>query len=419
MKTKNEIIQRNIHIAFAVLFLGTALHGGFAKYQQTLHDSFWANQSIKEFDDRGRLPSSLMDFNPDSIEIYRDYFNFDSFQKYLSYDLELVVQTNQKEAESQLRAKELFQRSLKDSLSSSDIDIMNLVEGNLISDVVQRVMESLDDKVIYQVDLNFSPRVTSEFSFKKELASNDLLVWYQGNTLLQDLKKTKRPLHEVVADTSTPQTINTYQYKGGQISLWFSKAHKKGFIRFRRYCSSTELAQTDPFVDQESFRLSLIHFKKLETKDGEASHRDSFITIDIYKDFHIEKTKPRLNRMEVHFGKLLPPVFHEFNLIERPYAYQDQVIETSELNLHGVVKHHGKSHIFVTKLEKLVFNFQKGEFSDQSKLKTTIKSNYIEGSQKGVLQHKIHRKLIHENAIKLIDSFDLGEIHKTFKGGRI
>lgn len=394
-----------------------------------------------------RSPSALLDFDPDSLEIYRDYFSYPTYQKYLSYDLSLNFRTNKDEP----YVKEVLQESLRETIRTSliqkktetaeegveshDKGLVALIKGNLINNLVDNFVKTIKVyKIIngtFQIDLNFVPKVQKEFGYGPELASNELVNWSQKDSLFNELKKEDVPLHQKILETPVPSGSNTYQYKGGQITIWFKvmdlvptlhlpnpkKRGVKGFIRLRRYYRAPELANTDPFIEDKDFRLNMVHFKSLKKKNKNGVS-ENFVTADIYKEFDLENPVPKLDRVELHFGKVLPDNFHKNSLIGRLFAYKEKTIETSELNLYGVLKYHDKEYVFESQLNKLVFDFKSGEFSKKSKIKTVFKKSNLKGPQLGSAQLKVYNKLLEEHGLKLIESFKLGEIHSKFRGQR-
>lgn len=441
METINK--HKSFNLFFTGIWLLVASHISYNKYQQTQHQPYWAS---KEYDNRGRTPSAVLDFDPDSLEIYRDFFSYVTYQKYLTYDLSLNFRTDRDEE----HLKDKFNLSLRNSIrntliqktpkateegiESHDKGLVSLIKENLIQELTKNFLKTIKAyKIVngtFQIDLNFSPRINSELNFNEELSSNQLVNWSQTSRLTNEINEVEIPFHQKVFEMPVPATTETYQYKGGQITIWFktldttpqlhlpspSKRGVKGFIRLRRYFRAPDMANNEPHILDENFRLNMVHFKTLE-KRNRHDKNENFVTIDLYKEFDLENQTPRLDRVELHFGKVLPDNFHTTNLIGSLFAYKDNVIETSELNLHGALKYGDKDVLFVSKLEKLVFDFKTGEFSNNSKMKTIFRNSDLRGPHLGQAQHKVYNKLLHEYGLELIRSFHLGEIHSKF-GGR-
>lgn|GEM_PF-2074271 len=448
METKNK--NKSFNLTFAVLWLLVASHASYQKYQQTQHVSFWANQSENIQDGINRRPSAILDFDPDSLEVYRDFFSYETYQKYLTYDLSLNFRTNKNKELLDERLKEKLNLSLRNSIKTTliqkntatseegveahDKGLVSLIKENLIQELTKNFIKNIKaHKIVdgtFQIDLNFTPRMNPEFSFDEELSSNQLVNWTHTDRLAKKLKIKESLFHQKILETPVPASTETYQYKGGQITIWFrvldsdsqanspapNKERVKGFIRIRRYYRAPELANNEPYIVDDNFRLNMVHFKSLQ-KRNKHEKSENFVTIDLYKEFDLENQTPRLDRVELHFGKVLPDNFHTSSLIGKLHAYKDDVIETSELNLHGVLKYHDSEYIFVSQLEKLVFDFKTGQFSNKSKMKTVFKKSDLSGPHLGSAQHKVFNKLLHEHGLALIKSFHLGDIHSKF-GGR-
>lgn len=411
----------------------TAGHMGYLKYQEKQHISYWASQEAPPEQSPVRSPSALLDFDPDSLEVYRDFFDFESFQKYLDYKLSLKIYSNQPKEQDAVILKTL-KESINETLiqknaghktegiESHDKGLLSLIEGNLFTDLAYEFKKRLKKKGfpkgLYQINFNFTPHTHSEFTYNDQLGSNNLIDWSKKGSLVKSMNKLPKTFEEKIVFTPVPASSDSYQYKGGQITLWLDMdADPKGFIRVRRYFRASELANSDAHIQDETFRVNLVHFKSLNKKNKHGNS-ENFVTVDLYKKFEGENGKPELDRIELHFGKVLPQRFESKDLSRGLASYSNSVLETSELNIYGVLNYHSKEHIFMTKVEKLVFDFKSGEFSSKSKLKTSFKSEELKGTHLGSAQFKISQKLLDDYGIKLIESFKLGEIHSKFGGKR-
>lgn len=415
------------------------------EYNKTQHKGLWLTQ-LKIDDSRvNRSPSAVLDFDPDSLEIYRDFFSYPTYQKYLSYDLSLNFRTNKDEDYIREEMKKSLQETIRSSLieknkslSEEGIEdhekgLTSLIKGHLTQNIINNFVKTIKVYKIlngtFQIDFNFTPRVESQFSYNTELSSNEYINWSQRGKVKGLIESEEKALHEKILEAPVPFGNETYQYKGGQITLWFKvmdmapKLHLpnpkkrgiKGFIRLRRYFRAPQLANTEPFIEDKDFRLNMVHFKSLKQKNRN-DVKENFVTVDLYKEFDLENLKPRLDRVELHFGKVLPDNFHKNTLIGRIFSYNDKVIKTSEMNLHGVLKFNNKDYLFETRLDKLVYDFEEGEFSKKSKIRTYFKRSDLKGPRLGEAQHMISQKLLQQHGLELIKSFKLGEIHSKFKG---
>lgn len=448
--------DRQFFWLFSTVFVLSCAHISYVKIQQGRHRGHWAYQDQQRQKARGnntsqinREPSALLDFDPDSLEIYRDFFSYPTTQKYLTYDLSLnfrsdkdkpyVKKTLEKSLQETIRKSlmQVDQTTSDQGIESHDKGLLSLIKGNLVHELVANFVKTIKVYKIangtFQIDLNFIPRVEEEFGFSPELSTNELVDWSIKDSLLEELEKEDIPLHQKILETPVPSSSGTYQYKGGQITIWFKvmdmvpqlklpslipspkKRAIKGFIRLRRYYRAPELANTDPFIEDKDFRLNMVHFASLKKKNRYGVS-ENFVTADLYKEFDLENPRPTLDRVELHFGKVLPDNFHKNNLIGRLFAYKEKTIETSKLNIYGALKYHDKEYIFESHLSKLVFDFKTGEFSKKSKIQTTFKKSNLRGPQLGSAQHKVFNKLLHDNGLKLIESFNLGEVHSKFRG---
>ncbi len=415
------------------------------KIRQGQHKGLWATQLKIDKRENGRTPSALLDFDPDSLEIYRDFFSYPTYQKYLSYDLGLNFRSDKDNQYIKDTMRKTLHESIRTSLIEKDAELSEegieahdkglttLIKGHLIHNLIDNFVKTVKVYRIangtFQIDLNFTPRVQAQFGYDEELKSNEFINWSKKGTLKSLVESEEKPFHQKILETPVPFGDQTYQYKGGQVTLWFKvmdmvpqlqlpnpkKRAVKGFIRLRRYFRAPQLANNKPFIEDEDFRLNMVHFKSLKQKNR-IGVKENFVTVDLYKEVNLENPKPVLDRVELHFGKVLPDNFHKNSLIGRLFAYKDKVIKTSEMNLHGVLNFKGRDYLFETRLDKLVYDFKEGEFSKKSKMSTSFKKSDLRGPTLGEAQHIISQKLLRDYGLKLIDSFKLGEIHSKFRG---
>lgn len=428
LKSKNPYLT----YGFLAVWMFTAGHAILLKYLEGQHTAYWSTKETEAaLLTPNRSPSALLDFDPDSLEVYRDFFDFEDFQKYLDYRLSIKVFSDKPEEfkpKIDYSLKEAINQTLmqakgsnsREGIESHDKGLMSLIEGKLFSDLVFNFRRNLKNLKIekgrYQVNFNFLPRISPEFSYREEFSSNQLIDWSTKGSLVSQLNQNAPSFEEKIITSPVPSGSDVYQYKGGQISLWFDlKDSPKGFVRIRRYFRATELANSKAQIEDEQFRVNLVHFKSLN-KVNRNGLKENFITVDLYKKFESEGSKPELDRVELHFGKVLPEKFHNKDLARSLASYSSTVIETSELNIHGVLNFHDKEYMFVSKVEKLVFDFKTGEFSSKSKLNTIFQKSDLKGTHLGSAQFKVSQKLLDQYGIRLIESFKLGEIHSKFGG---
>ncbi len=397
-------------ISFSILWAATALHASYKGYQKTQFLGYWSKEKTQV----KRIPASQTDLSRDAINLYRDYFSYDEFHKYLSYEISLELLNNGHEEKLQEALEEsLIGKNTPQPYKSKGIErlqtgLKGLLKEELLPKLIINLSQKIKGEQPVQLNLDFTSKISPEFNFKRELASTTSVHWGEKGELTEKLSLTKSPLHFHVFETSLPAQTQYYQYHGGQVTLWYSPQEKKGFIRYRRFFRSPDLAKAKSFINEDEFRINLIHFKPLETKVPGAYKRGRFVTTDIYQSFSEEGMNPKLERAEIFFGKLLPTHYYEKNLATSLYGYNENVIQSDQLNLHGVLKHEGQDLMFTTEVEKLVYDFNKKEFTAQSKLRSELKGKE---SINGEIQQRIYYRLLKKNVIDLIQGIGLRQIY--------
>ncbi len=431
---------------FTFFWVFVACHAIFVEYRQTQVVGYWKDRLET---DRGRFPSSNEDFDQKAINLYRDFFSYDEFHKYLSFNISLHLEGTDDLTKEPHLSQIILDEALKESLMDQanqplkehgverlQAGIKGLISQELLptlaKTIAKKINEKLPEKVSkepFQVNLNFKPMVHAQFSFNEEYRQSDALIWDDGKSLTRKLNAADRELHESIFHTAIPNRPGFYQYHGGQITLWYSPKEEEGFIRFRRYLRSPRLAKSRATINSQEFRVNIIHLNPVkETKKG-AYDKGRFITSDIYQGFNEEKKKPWLEKSETYFGKLIPTFRYERSLATAGYPYREKVIETDQLDLHGVVKYEGREIMFKTHIEKLVYDFKNQKFTAHSKLKTSLNernvasleenhdSNVNLNETRGKIHQKIYHHLLHTHVIDLIKGLSLRDLYGGIKKG--
>ena len=413
---------------------GLVWMSGFGRNYEGWYDH-QVSQTKKAQAKNGRMPSSLLDPEKIDFSLYHDYFSYNSFQKYMEYELDVEFRTDKDKEFLQKKARLALHNAITESfkkkanLPEGEGSIALLLKENLIQQFIQNFIKSLSVlKIVngtFQIDLNFSPSIQPTLNYKNELASNQLVNFDDKDKFSDFLDKKELSLHEKVMKLPTPDTGDFYQYKGGQITIWIKtldlvwnpanpipnpkKNAVKGFVRYRRFFKADKLHSLAPFIKEKDFKLNLVSFPN---KQG---IKNSFVTVDVFKEFNLGQIMPDLERMEVHFGKLLPNNFHKNSLIGRIFNYKEKSLKTGDLFLEGEIKIDGEKEEFKTKVSKLVFDFKKDEFSTKSKLTTTLKGFEDDFQESGRIKYMVKNKLLTDYALQLIKSLNIDDFHKELK----
>lgn len=423
------------NISFMILLALTSGHISMRYYETHRIKNYWAdNQNQETQKEKGRFPSSLqlMEGSPETENLLSSYFQFETYNKYLNYELEINFRTN-KDDEYILRTSK---QALKEALSKTLVlpkngdpkeSIAKLFKEELMEELIQRFVKTLKlYKIVngsFQIDLNFKPKVSPHFNFNEELSSNQLIRWDSLSEHDLELGSIHHTVAQKALSMSLPYNHEPFQYKGGQITLWFKLVDLKpdfeirspkeraarGFIRYRKYFRAPHLLEPIKLAGSEKLHFDQVSFK--------ASHdRAPYVTVDIYQDFDLKHPMPKLSKAEFHFGKLLEDNFHRDSLFS-VFHKKKTAIKTGELVFSGHYKRLGHSYKFKSVVESLIFDFKKGDFKRNSKIKTQIKSRVNTPHQKGRLQNEIFTETLHGIGIQLIEGLKLGSV-QYFQGGQ-
>ena len=408
------------------LFIIATGHFSYHSYETGRIKSYWADYKAQEshsLQNQGRFPSSnlLIEGSPDIVNILKTYFQFETYNKYLNYDLDIQFKSdleNQAQKEqAEIALKHTFASFLTASNSKDDL-ISNFFEDKLFEELIRDSIEQLQESNItsgsFEINLNFSPKVSSYFNYREELSSNQLFQWDKAQTHELKLTTIENSISEKAFQTKIPLNDEAYQYKGGQISLHFKLISLKsdtqinlpkelvasGQIRFRKFFRAPHIKEGIQFKDNAKFSFE----KSLFLNHLE---RDPYVTVDIIQEFNHSQPTPQLSRVEFTFGKLL----------ENKLDSIKEDIFTGDFILKGSYLKQAHSYEFESVLQSLVFDFRKGNFNRNSKIKTMIKTPTGTPQQKGRLQNEIFEKLIDDLGLELIQKFKLGSV-QYFKGAQ-
>lgn len=391
---------------------------------------YWAKNKTT---DMSRYPASF--FAGKDIQLYRDYFTFETFQKYLNYEMDVTVNTDKDGNYLKKKARLALHDTFAKSFSQHGVNQKNGVESSLLGLLKQNFMKSMINRFLktlyvfkildgeFQIDLSFTPVEEQNLSFKKELESNQLIDLNEGKSLSEFLESKKVNLNNAVHKSRVPNNGRVYEYNGGLITIWLKVADLswnplnpipnpkknavKGFVRYRRYFRADNMSLLNPQFSGDGISIENIHFEKNKNQI------QNFVTVDIYKTFNLKTLIPVLDRMEIHFGKLLPKDVHQDTLIQRIFTKNEKTIDTGRLFINGTIGEGSKSKNFATHVKKLVFNFKKSKFSDKSVLITKTEERGKGGRVKARVKDFFLKKYSH----LFVDKFNLDRFHRTLKGG--
>lgn len=404
-------------------------------YETLRIKSYWADYKNQEAQKakHGRFPSSLqiMEGHPETQYLLRPYFQFKTYNKYLNYDLEINFRTNKDDSNILDSSKQALKEALAKTLvlpenGDPKESIIKIFKENFMQELITRFVKTLKVyKIIngsFQIDLNFIPRVSAHFNFDEELSSNQLIRWDSLSEHELELESIHHTIAQKVLSLSLPNNDDPFQYKGGQISLWFKlvdlkpkfkinsdkKTMASGFIRYRKYLRAPHLLKPIKLKGNDKLKFDNISFKPYR-------QRDPYITVDIYQDFDSQTPNSKLSHVAFHFGTLLEDNFHNNSLLTTFHKGKSP-IKTGELIFKGTYQMRGHSYKFKSLVKSLVFDFRKENFKRSSKINVELSSHTNTPQQKGQLQNEIFTKTLNGLGIQLIKGLRLGSI-QYFQGG--
>ncbi|MCP4913479.1 MAG: hypothetical protein GY909_10185 [Oligoflexia bacterium] len=390
-------------------------------------DKFWASQ--RHIEDPTRSPAQIDSvLSKIVVKNVEDYFIYETYQKFLEFDLEIQVRTNKKKDYYQRKTKLAIHHALAKTFADVGVEgntkaFTQLVKENLISSFVKHFVKTIRIFQImsgeFQIDLNFIPRAEKQLNYNSQLKTNQLISYDRVNELSLFLNEEEKRLDQKILSFEIPPSTKTFQYKGGQISIWLKlldmdfdfdnpipnpkKNAIKGFVRYRKYYRANNLNAIFPNLKGEYHQLTEVHFKKME------NFSDSMVTLDHYKSFNLGNMIPQNDSLEIYFGKMKADNFYREGFFGKIFGKKHKDVDTAELFINGKAKYKGKEKEIKVSLRKLVYDFKTEKFRNKSRLNVRMKGD-INGIKKNELLSKIKSNLIVENPYEMIKGLHLDTI---------
>ena len=161
----------------------------------------------------------------------------------------------------------------------------------------------------------------------------------------------------------------------------------KGYVKYRKYYRVNKKIHTNFTENKYSYVL----------ESRKTGNEPLMMTVDTYKVFNMANLAPKLDRVEISFGKLLPHKTDKGFWLTRPFVKMfTKEKETGRL-LVGVYEA-GKSKAKATiKVKKLIFSFEDNRFLDSD----------IDVSGAGLKNRKIKEHFLLYGGQKIADSLEL------------
>ena len=397
-------------------------------------EPYWGENKISS-----RNPASVLDQLSPEIEIYKDFFSYDSYQKRVSYDLDVKLRTDVSEEYLKKKAELALHDSFRISfekmkeVKEKDPPLIGLFKEGLIESFTTHFVKTIGALRLvnstFQIDFSFVPKIHKDLNYIPEFSSNQLIQWNDTGSFYDELTKGDLSLQEQILKTKIPANDKPYQYYGGQLSIWLKvldmhprfdipdpkKNAVKGFLRFRRYYKANDIADLKPFLRGQDLKMENV---KIEMEKGK---KDFFVTVDVFKEFSLGSIMPKLDRMDIHFGTLQPDNLYKNSFIGMLFTNDNGTIKTGEIKIKGQFKaDDGSMQPFRTTLERLSYDFNKKSFDiGASKLFTTT-SGPSSGDEQRMrpLNMQFEEMLLKHFAPELIEGLSLKEFHHDVGGAQ-
>ena len=387
-------------------------------------DKFWQGQ----VEDSREIASAQQLIDPLVLE---DYLINETYNKYISYELEPRFWTS---LDSKYLKRKAF-KAINETFSKSFIQIQNetqetlptLLKNNLTKSIVKNYVKTLNFYKIFngafQFDFNFTPKEQRSLNYIDELSTNQLVMYNQDINLYHKMINKQVSLTQKVYETKVPNSGELFQYNGGSISVWFKlldlnllkiqnpipnpkKNALKGYVRYRKYIRINEPSEINLEIKDDLISTSLLQFQ------NKSKSSPIYMTVDIYQNFNLKNLIPTNDKMVIHFGKIIPNNLNRDSIFKSllHITSKEKSIKTASLTLHGSITKDIKKQKFKSKIKKLVYSFKDQEFTNESKITTTLR-----GTSKNSIniKNKIKRNILKKYKSKLIKSFKLDQFSSS------
>jgi len=386
-----------------------------------------------------RLPASVLSQLRPEFKIYKEFFSYPSLQKKMRYDISVDLKTDIDEEYLKNRAnialhdafRLTFEKLNEAKENEKGASFLGVFKEGLVESFVDHFIKTITVlKIVnktFQIDFNFVPHIQKDLNYNEELSSNQLIQWNNTGSLYQELTSDNLNLQEKILKTERPSTKDLFEYQGGQISIWLKildmsptlklpqtkKNAMKGFLRLRRYYKANNIASLSPFISASEFSIKSLGV------EFEKNYKNFFITVDVFKEFSLNNPVPSLDRMEIHFGTLMPDQLYKNNLIGKLITNNLNSIKVGTLKIKGKFTAEDKqTYPFESDVNRLTYDFEKkgfdlGNSSISSTIKTPVSYN---PNNEATLHHQFNQILLKKFSAELIKGLHLNEFHDELGG---
>ncbi|PIP94682.1 MAG: hypothetical protein COW00_09220 [Bdellovibrio sp. CG12_big_fil_rev_8_21_14_0_65_39_13] len=421
------MISNKKHIVISIIGSFTVAALLLKDTQQPL-PSLWKNQPSTQ----QRTPASTSLDHLD-LELISDYFEYPTYNKFIGYDIKSKFWTNKDDDYLKTKSLKTIQEAFAKTFKQTEEEKLDkkasfILKQNIYKGFIENFIKTIAvSKIVngqFQFDFEFTPYIETDINYNREFSSNQLIRLDDTKSIYDILTNEDKEIAENIYRLPWPDSGEYYQYVGGNLTLWVKlfdlvwhpshpfpnpkKNAVKGFVRYRRYFKVNPQNNKTHEIKNANFEINHIIYKKDE------SNEKRFLTVDIYKQFDLENPIPQLDKMEIHFGKLLPSNIIHDSILEDLLSKDLPAIDTGEMVLSG--KYHSEmngnqslnSNI---KIKKLVYDFKIHEFTEESKIVVSLAGNQLDLEDSGILKNEVKDRLLRSSALDLTNALELREFY--------
>lgn len=421
------MINTKKHIVISII--GSFVVGALLlKDAQRPLPSLWKNQPQSH----QRSPASTKLDHLD-LELISDYFEYPTYNKFIGYDIKSRFWTNKDDDYLKAKSIKTIQEAFVKSFQHSEETQINqkasiILKQNIYKGFVENFIKTINiGKMIngqFQFDFEFYPFMDIELNYDRELSSNQLIRLDDDKSIDKLINEETKDISQEIYSMPWPDSGEYYQYVGGNLTLWIKvfdlvwhpsqpipnpkKNAIKGFVRYRRYFKVNPQNNKIHEIKNSNFDIDHIIYKKDENEEKR------FLTVDVFKQFDLENQIPQLDKMEIHFGKLLPSNIVHDSILEDLLSKDLPAIDTGEMVLSGKYQSelNGTKKLNTNiKVKKLVYDFKNHEFTEESKVVVTLAGNQLDVENSGIIKNEIKDRLLRSSALELTNALDLKEFY--------
>lgn len=380
------------------------------------YTSYWQSGTLADRAPAGELTSRLEDEL--NVALLSDYFAPNDFAKLVRYEMEPRFWTDKDQDFLRERLfktiHETINGSLEDKSSSpsSDIVFTTLIKKNLSESFLKNFVKTIQVhnliNATFQFDLFFTPKIERNLDFNRELSSNQLINLESKGKLYREIsEKDKSQIDSILLAKKLPFDGNQ-QYMGGSLTLWMKvldtawnplkpipnpkKNAIKGFLRFRKYIRINK--KVSPTSNHGIIKM--LHVAPVQ------EDLPVFYTVDVYKSFNLGDLEPKLDRLEIFPGLLVPNNPRKGSLIARVFAKDEKDFETATFNAIGKVN----ATEFDAQLKKLVYDFSKKKWLWDSNISIQLRDD-LTPRDSSLVKSQIKKELLSNSTELIVKSLGL------------